>query len=117
LVANLSPFLCKIHGRVAAQATSPALGQLLAEGNNVLPRTCRVIRVEIDCSEEYGTLHCYYFDREFAQQFFALGQDTVVRLRDRSKVEKKLYDRVLINALFRGSIYVCPRCLEALVSS
>jgi hypothetical protein len=26
VVANLSPFLCKIHGRVVAQATPPALG-------------------------------------------------------------------------------------------
>jgi CTP:phosphocholine cytidylyltransferase-like protein len=110
------PLICKSHGYVHGEATSPALWQFIEDQTTVLPKDFRIIRVEIDSLAEYGRVSSYYFDYEYARHFLEIGKTDLVLLRNRSKAEKKLHDRITINKLFRLTKHVCPQCLKALIS-
>ena len=109
-----SPVICPKHGRVFYVATSPILAKALADGED-LSAEIRIVTLEVDSQEELGKTTTYLVDQAFLTKFSLFPIDGVLILKDRSKREKLMNDRVVLNRIFAETIMVCPDCLDELV--
>lgn len=111
-----SPVICLKHGKVFYVATSPILARAIADGCD-LSSECCVVTLEVVSQEEHGKTEEYLVDLEFLAQFSLLPIDGLLTLKDRSKKEKLMNDRLVLNRVFSETVMVCPYCLNELVSS
>jgi hypothetical protein len=108
------PLICPRHGQVFLVSTSPVLGTAISGGN--LPKDCRIAIVEVDSTDEFGKIQEYWVDFAFLEKFSLSPVDGVLRLKNRSRPQKLLNDRLLIQKIFSETVSECPHCLDELVS-
>lgn len=109
-----SPVICPKHGRVFYVATSPMLAKAVSDGGD-LTEEKRIVTLEVDSREELGKTTRYLLEQEFLAKFSLFPVDGLLTLKDRSKREKLMNDRLMINRIFAETVMVCPDCLNELV--
>lgn len=105
---------CELHGAIRPTCTSPVLAEAVRQNrNNALGNLEESICPLI--IYEYGRHQIYWVDEIFLYRFVSKSSKVPVLLIDRSIVEKKLNDRLLIRKIFSEMESVCPGCLRDVV--
>ncbi len=103
--------ICEKHGTQKFVLTSPRLAAALAEGK--LTKETDLLELKINSLDK---IFEYTVDREFLKDFQFNLYDREVTLQDRSKISKQLNDRLTIRKLLREMKWVCPVCLNKIIS-
>lgn len=106
----MGPYLCSRHiGYSWLVKAAPAVAAA-AKGLPIEPPS--LVRLDILGSEHAGSA-LVWLDRSLAQKHgLSVESNAVVRLRDRSKADRDLHDRLTIIRLRRDYDWVCLHCLE-----
>jgi IMP dehydrogenase/GMP reductase len=115
----MGPVICSKHGKLVYTITSALIAEAIKADKTVAMLDAKIVEVTIDSMEEFGRIEKYYFDAVFLEEKLHVKVEQQLTLVDRSKKNKQLNDRLLINKIFKpgGTVYVCPKCLELFINS
>lgn len=107
----MKPAFCEKHGVQQFIMTSPRLAAAITQDESIKETDLRELQIET-----LGKTFEYFVDREFLDNLMIASGERILILKDRDKASKQLNDRLIIQKIVREMKWVCPVCLNTVIS-